>query len=198
MRTFGIVVALIALAPLAAAAAPSKDPADLHGTWSLEEGKTDDPMRILRGERGRRGGGIVSSATIFGVPVGSLPRRDREKENEAAEEQLLGVRHIFEATYRLRIRRDGAVTEIRYGNAPTIAYRDGEQLVRDGVTSRAHWDGGVLVVEHQLNDGSLVDERYFVDARSDQLHWDVDLTRRKGSIDVERAFDRVPEDAGVQ
>jgi hypothetical protein len=47
-------------------------------------------------------------------------------------------------------------------------------------------------VEHQLADGSLVSERYWVEARSGELRWTVELTRRKGSADVERVFYRSP------
>ena len=52
---------------------------------------------------------------------------------------------------------------------------------------------GTFTVEHTLADGSHVRERYWVDARSGDLRWTVNLTRRKGSVDVERKFYRVPD-----
>ena len=61
---------------------------------------------------------------------------------------------MFEATYRLRVRRDADATEIRYGNDPAITYRDGVKTERDGATARAQWQGGMLTVEHVLADGS--------------------------------------------
>ena len=173
---------------LAAQAGPTKDPADLTGTWTLDERSSDDPVRELSGEHGR-GGGVVSGVTIFGIPVGKLPRQESDPDDEETD-PLRGVEHVFEATYRLLVNRDGDVTEIRYGNAPTITYRDGVKTERDGATARAQWEGGVFTVEHELADGSRVTERYWVEARSDDLQWTVHLTRRKGSVDVERDFYR--------
>ncbi|HJR70476.1 MAG TPA: hypothetical protein VKA43_10585 [Gammaproteobacteria bacterium] len=193
MRKHVVTVAGLALAAFVAHAAPTKDPKDLAGTWTLDEGSSDDPVRVLRGERGRgRDGRVVfSGASVFGVPVGS-PERRAESGDELEEGELAGVEHVFEATYRLGIRREGDVTEIHYGTEPTITYRDGVKAERDGAVARAEWQGGVLTVEHQLANGSLVSERYWVEARSGELRWTTELTRRKGSVDVERLFYRSP------
>ena len=193
MRKHVITVAGLAFAAFVAHAAPTKNPSDLVGTWTLDERASDDPVRLLRGERGRsRDGRVVfSGGSVFGVPVGP-PSRSSERRDEPEEEDLAGVEHVFEATYRLVIRREGNVTEIRYGVEPTIAYRDGVKMQRDGADARAEWQGGVFAVEHQLADGSLVSERYWVEARSGELRWTAELTRRKGSIDVERTFYRSP------
>jgi len=192
MGTYVVTGVAIALASLAAHAAPTKDPADLTGTWTLEERSSDDPVRVLNGEHGR-GDRVVSGVTIFGFPVGSLPRQENAPSDGENEQALGGVEHVFEATYRLRIRRDADATEIRYGNDPAITYRDGVKTERDGATARAQWQGGTFTVEHTLADGSHVRERYWVDARSGDLQWTVNLTRRKGSVDVERNFYRVPD-----
>lgn len=194
MRKHVVTIAGLALAAFVANAAPTKDPNDLAGTWTLDEGASDDPVRVLRGERGRGGGGRVtmSGGSIFGVPVGSLPRREKEEEEKPDPSDLVGAEHVFEATYRLRIRRDGNVTTILYGTEPTIAYRDGVKAGRDGAVAIAEWDGGVLTVNHELADGSLVSERYWVEARTGELHWTAELTSRKKSVDVERMFYRSP------
>jgi hypothetical protein len=188
-----VTVAAVALATFVAHAAPTKDPNDLAGTWTLDERASDDPVRVLRGERGRsRDGRVVfSGGSVFGVPVGSPPRSS-ERNDEREELELFGVEHVFEATYRLRIRRDGDITEIRYGAQTTIAYRDGVKTQRDGAVARAEWDGGVLKIEHQLGDDSLVSERYWVEARSGELRWTAEITSRKASADVERVFYRSP------
>ena len=193
MRKHVVTVAGLALAALVAHAAPTKDPKDLAGTWTLDEGSSEDPVRVLRGERGRgRDGGIVvSGGSIFGVPVGRTPGSSN-RDDEREQPELFGVEHVFEATYRLRIRRDGDLTEIRYGAQTMVAYRDGVKVQRDRAVARAEWDGGVFTVEHQLGDGSLVSERYWVEARTGDLHWTAELTRRKGSVDVERVFYRSP------
>jgi len=193
MRKYVVTVAGLALAALVAHAAPTKDPKNLAGTWTLDEGSSDDPVRLLRGERGRgRDGRVVfSGGSIFGVPVGSLPRRE-ERDDEPDEDGVAGVEHVFEATYRLRIRREGDVTEIRYGTEPTIVYRDGVKAERGGAVARAEWQGGVFTVEHELADGSLVSERYWVEARTGELRWTAELTRRRGSVDVDRVFYRSP------
>jgi hypothetical protein len=194
MRKHVVTVAGLALAAFVANAAPTKDPNDLAGTWTLDEGESDDPVRVLRGERGRsRDGGVVfSGGSVFGVPVGGGPSRREENDDDLGEGELAGVEHVFEATYRVRIRREGNLTEIRYGTEPTIAYRDGVKTQRDGAVALAEWQGGVLTVKHELADGSLVSERYWVEARSGELRWTVELTRRKGSADVERVFYRSP------
>jgi hypothetical protein len=174
-------------------AAPSKDPADLAGTWNLDEDSSDDPVRVLRdGDHGRsRGGRFVTSGTIFGVPVGGAPRQDSDDDEKGvSQEDLQGVEHVFEATYKLRIRRDGHATEIRYGNEPTITYYDDSKAERNGVTVRARWDGGTFAIEHQRDISLLVTERYWVDARTGDLHWSVHFTHRKRSDNVERVFER--------
>jgi hypothetical protein len=193
MRKYLFTVAGVALAAFVAHAAPTKDPQDVAGTWTLDEGESEDPVRVLRGERGRsRDGRVVfSGGSIFGVPVGRTPgSSDRDDESEKPD--LAGAEHVFEATYRLRIRREGNVTEILYGAQTTIAYRDGVKAERDGAAARAEWDGGVFTVEHELADGSLVSERYWVEARTGELHWTAELTSRKNSVDVERVFYRSP------
>lgn len=195
MRKHLITVAGLALAALVAHAAPTKDPADLAGTWTLDEGASDDPVRVLRGERGRgRDGRVVfSGGSIFGVPIGSPSRREKS-DDEPEEAELAGAEHVFEATYRLRIRREGDVTEIRYGTEPTIAYRDGVNTERDGAVARAEWQGGVFTVSHELADDSLVSERYWVEARTGELRWTAEATSRrlKGSFEVDRVFYRSP------
>ena len=192
MRDYVITAVAGVTIALAAQAAPTKDPAALAGTWTLDERSSDDPVRELSGEHGS-GGGVVSGVTIFGIPVGKLPRQESDPGEAEDEQALRGVEHVFEATYRLVLRRDGDVTEIRYGNAPTITYRDGVKTERDGATARAQWQDGVLTVEHELADGSRLSERYWVEARSDDLQWTAHLTRRKGSVDVERDFYRTSD-----
>ena len=201
MRKHIVTFAGLALVALIAHAAPSKDPNALSGTWTLDEGSSDDPVRRLRGERGRGGGGrIVGNASIFGIPVGGPGglggSRAEESRDEPTPDELPGVAHVFEATYRLYIKREGNVTEIRYGNEPTIRYYDGTKLEHEGAVARPEWQGGVFTVKHELHDGSLAEERYWVDARSGELHWTAELTSRKGSVDVERVFYRSP--AGEQ
>ncbi|HUQ52246.1 MAG TPA: hypothetical protein VM692_08480, partial [Gammaproteobacteria bacterium] len=129
MKTPIALVASFTLALQLAHAAPSKEPAQLTGTWTLNERSSDDPVRVLNGERGRGGGRnfkVTTGGSIFGVPVGNLPRPakdeddDDDEDEEARHDDLQGAEHVFKATYRLRIRREGDVTEIRYGNDPTI------------------------------------------------------------------------------
>jgi hypothetical protein len=194
MRKHIVTLIGLALAALVAHAAPSWNQNEIMGTWTLDEGASEDPVRVLRGERGRGGNRrIVGSATIFGIPIGG--KGPREEEEEPEEIDLGGAEHVFQAKFRLRIRREGNVTEIRYGNEPTIAYRDGVKSERDGTVAQAEWQDGTFTVEHRLPDGSVVSERYSVDAR-DELHWTAELTRRKGSFEVARVFYRSP--AGEQ
>jgi hypothetical protein len=191
-----LTVAGLVLAALIAHAAPTKDAKDLAGTWTLEEGSSDDPVRLLRGERGRGGGRIAGNASIFGIPVGGPGglggSRSEDSRDKPKPEDLGGVEHVFEATYRLNIKREGNVTEIRYGAEPTIKYYDGTKLEHGGAVARPEWQGGVFTVKHELADGSLAEERYWVDARSGELHWTAELTSRKSSVDVERVFYRSP------
>ena len=125
------------------------------------------------------------------MPVGGGPRSS-DRDDEPEKPDLAGAEHVFEATYRLHLRREGNVTEIRYGAQTTIVYRDGVEARRDGAVARAECDGGVFTVEHELADGSLVSERYWVEARTGELHWTAELTSRKNSVDVERLFYRSP------
>lgn len=193
MKASMLALASLAFAAQLAHAAPSKDPQDLVGTWTLDERSSDDPVRVLRdGDHGRgRAGRISASGTIFGVPVGGSPRQEKSDDDEdVSQAELEGVEHVFEATYKLRIRREGHATEIRYGNEPTITYYDDSKSERNGATVRARWDGGTFTIEHRLANGSVATERYSVDSRSGELHWSVHLTRRKGSADIDRDFSR--------
>jgi hypothetical protein len=190
------IVAMLSLAfavPLAHAA-PTSNPQDLAGDWTLDERTSDDPVRVLNdGDHGRtRNGRIVATGSVFGVPLGGggISPQKEDDDRDVSQEELRGVEHVFEATYRLRVRREGNVTEIRYGNEPTIAYRDGADAVRDGTRVRAQWEQGTFTVDHRLADGSLVNERYWVESRSGELRWSVQLTRRKGSAKIDRDFRR--------
>jgi hypothetical protein len=195
MRASIVVAAGLAFAVQFAQAAPTKNPQDLAGDWTLDERTSDDPVRVLRdGDHGRsRNGRMSASGSVFGIPVGGgaiAPRAADDDDKDAGLAGLDGVEHVFEATYRLRIRREGNVTEIRYGNEPTITYRDGQKIQRDGNTVQAQWDGGTFIVDHELETGALVSERYWVDSRSGELNWAVELTRRKGSAQIDRQFRR--------
>lgn len=195
MKASIVVAASLAFALQLAQAAPTKNPQDLAGDWTLDERTSDDPVRVLKdGDHGRsRNGRMSATGSVFGIPVGGgaiAPRTERDDDKDVSLDGLGGVEHVFEATYRLRIRREGNVTEIRYGNEPTITYRDGQKIKRDGTTASAQWDGGTFEVDHELDNGSLVSERYWVDSRSGELHWAVQLTRRKGSAKIDRDFRR--------
>lgn len=170
--------------------------AALTGTWTLDRRESDDPERVLRD--GERGGGfgsrVARGVSIFGIPVGSLPRPERtEKDEEHLEEAVRGIDHVFETTYRLVIRQEEGLTEIRYGTEPTLQYRHDAALERDGVVSKAKWQGGVLEIEHELANGGRATERYSIDRRSGDLHWTVCLKpRREDAVDIERVLFRAP------
>jgi hypothetical protein len=194
MKASIVVAASLAFAVQLAQAAPTNNPQDLAGDWTLDERTSDDPVRVLRdGDHGRsRNGRMSATGSVFGIPIGGGPiaPRSEDDDEDASLDGLGGAEHVFEATYRLRIRREGNVTEIRYGNEPTIMYRDGQKLQRDGAIAEAKWEGGTFIVEHELKSGALVSERYWVDSRSGELHWAVQLTRRKGSAKIDRDFRR--------
>ena len=190
-------------------AAESDD--SLVGTWSLDDRASDDPVDEIAGKHGGDGLGkrLVKSVNVFGIPVGSLPFPDGEDEDEPlTPEQVAGaLAYVFEATYRLRIVQNDETTEIRYGNAPAIGYRASQTLHRNGWTSKAEWRGGELVIEHErAADGAHVSERYWVEARADELHWTARFKRPKSrtvesrTVDVTRVFYRAPsnQDTGLQ
>ena len=197
-KAVGWLVAALLLLAGHVAAAESGD--SLAGTWSLDDRSSDDPVRKVAGGHDGDGLGrrIVKSVNVFGIPVGSLPLPgDGEKEEPLTPEQTVGaLAYVFEATYRLRITQDDAVTEIRYGNAPPISYSPSKTLERDGWTSQVEWRDDELTIEHErAADGAHLSERYWVEARADELHWTARLKRAKGrTVDVERVFYRAPVD----
>jgi hypothetical protein len=190
------------------AAAESTD--SLSGTWSLDDRSSDDPVAEIDGKHGDGvGRRIVRSVNVFGIPVGSLPLPgDDEEEEPLTPEQVAGaLAYVFEATYRLRIAQDDETTQIRYGNAPAISYRASQTLQRDGWTSKAEWRDGELTIEHErAADGAHVSERYWLEARTDELHWTARFKRAKSrtvesrAVDVKRVFYRAPgdQDTGLQ
>lgn len=193
-----LAVALLSLAGHIAAA----DAGDsLAGTWSLDDRSSDDPVDEIGGKHGGNGLGrqIIRSVNVFGIPVGSLPLPgdEEEKEEPLTPQQVAGaLAYVFEATYKLRITQNGPTTEIRYGNSPTMIYRTPSTFEHDGWTSKVEWRDGELTIEHERpSDGAHVSERYWVEARADELHWTARFKRAKsGSVDVKRVFYRAPAD----
>ena len=202
----GSMVSCFAVALVAVGAnAFAEGDTSLDGTWSLEERSSDDPAQELRGGGGGDGNGngvgkqVVRGISIFGVPVGGLalpddqPPDEEENDAEAAEEDALrGVSHIFATTYRLEIRQNEDVTEVRYGSVPSMIYRHPTRVEReDGSVMRADWQDDRLSVEHELANGARVSERYWVDSRTGELNWTVRLKRDKQpTVDVKRVFYR--------
>ena len=182
--------------------------ASLAGTWSLDDRSSDDPIDEIGGKGGdglaRR---IVKSVNVFGIPVGSLPfpGEGQEEEEPLTPAQIVGpsLAYAFEATYRLRITQNASATEIRYANAPSYIYRDGDTFQHDGWTSKVEWHDGELTIEHERPaDGARISERYWIEERADELHWTVRMKRPKksGNVDVKRVFYRAPtnQDANLQ
>ena len=180
----------------------------LAGTWSLDDRSSDDPIDEIDGKHGGDGLGrrIVKSVNVFGIPVGSLPLPGDEEEEEdpLTPAQIVGasLAYVFEATYRLQITPNDSATEIRYGNAPSNVYRTPATFQHDGWTSKVEWRDGALTIEHERPaDGAHISERYWIEARADELHWTVRMKRpKKGTVDVKRVFYRAPavQDAGLQ
>jgi hypothetical protein len=194
----------VALVAVGASVFADRD-TSLDGSWSLEERSSDDPAQELRSGGSGDGNGngvgrqVVRGISIFGVPVGGLAlpedqQPDEEEDDaEAAEEDALrGVSHIFATTYRLEIRQNEDVTEVRYGSGPSMIYRHPTRVEReDGSVMRVDWQDDRLSVEHELANGTRVSERYWVDARSGELNWTVRLKRDKQpTVDVKRVFYR--------
>ena len=180
-----------------ALAADSGD--SLAGTWSLEDRSSDDPVREIGGKRGGDGlgGRLVKSISVFGIPVGSVIPDGEEEDEPLTPQQVVGaLAYVFEATYRLRITQSDAAIEIRYGNAPAISYLMPANFQHDGWTSKVEWRDGELTIEHErAADGAHVSERYWIEARGDELHWTARFTRAKSrTVDVKRVFYRAPSD----
>ena len=205
-RTVGL-LAVVLMASVAGHGVAAESGDSLAGTWSLDDRSSDDPIDKIDG-RGGDGLGrrIVKNVTISGFPVGSLPFPGDEKEEEEplTPAQIVGasLAYVFEATYRLRITQNDSTTEIRYGNAPSNIYRAAATFQHDGWTSKAEWRGGELTIEHERPaDGAHISQRYWVEARADELHWTVRMKRpKKGTVDVKRVFYRAPavQDASLQ
>src|SRR5688572_14233589 len=201
-----LAVALMASVAGQGVAAESGD--SLAGTWSLDDRSSDDPIDEIDGRQGGDGLGrrIVKSVNVFGIPVGSLPLPGDEEEEEdpLTPAQIVGasLAYVFEATYRLRITQNDSATEIRYGNAPSNIYRAAATFQHDGWTSKAEWHDGELTIVHERPaDGAHISERYWVEARANELHWTVRMKRpKKGTVDVKRVFYRAPavQDASLQ
>jgi hypothetical protein len=192
-----LAVALLISASGHVAAAGSADA--LAGTWSLDDRSSDDPVDEIGGKHGNGlGKQIVRSVNVFGIPVGSvLPGEEQEKEDPLTPQQVAGaLAYVFEATYRLRITQNDTATVIRYGNAPTISYLTPATFQHDGWTTKVERRGSELTIEHERpSDGAHVSERYWVEARADELHWTAQFKRAKSkTVDVKRVFYRAPTD----
>ena len=118
MRTTMAALLAITLAAAMAARAAADDATALAGIWTLDTRASDDPVRVLRdGDHGDGiGRRVARGVSIFGIPVGSLPRSAGDEPVEP-DEDLRGVEHVFESTHRLSIEQQTEATQIRYGNA---------------------------------------------------------------------------------
>ena len=172
----------------------------LAGTWSLDDRSSDDPVHKIGGRRDGNGLGrqIIRSVNVFGIPVGSvIPGEGEEKEDPLTPQQVAGaLAYVFEATYRLQVTQNETGMEIRYGNAPTVSYRPSTTFERSGWTSQVELRNGELTIEHERGaDGAHVSERYWVETRTDELHWTAQFKRAKsGTVNVKRVFYRAPVD----
>jgi hypothetical protein len=192
-------LAVALLLPVAGHVAAADSGKSLAGTWSLDDRSSDDPVDEIGGKHGNGlGRQVLRSVNVFGIPVGSLPAPEgKEKEEPLTPQQVAGaLAYVFEATYKLRITQNDAVTEIHYGNAPTMIYRTPTTFQHDGWTSKVEWRNGELTIEHERpSDGAHVSERYWVVARADELHWTAQFKRAKSdTVDVKRVFYRAPAD----
>jgi hypothetical protein len=172
----------------------------LAGTWLLDDRSSEDPVRELTGEHATDGLGrrVARSVNIFGFPVGSvIPDEAEDKEDPPAPQDVLGaLSYVFEATYRLRITQSDGVTEIRYGNAPSMIYRSSGTFENGGWKSKVEWRDGQLAIAHERIDGASVSERYFVEERTEELHWTARFKHPKSrAVEVERVFYRAPDAA---
>lgn len=192
---------LVTLTMFAAGQAAAVDGDDsLAGTWLLDDRSSDDPVRELTGEHAGDGLGrrVARSVNVFGFPVGSvIPDAEEDKEDPPAPQDVLGARsYVFEATYRLRITQRDGITEIRYGNAPSMIYRSPSTFENDGWKSKVEWRNGELTIAHERIDGASVSERYWIEKRSAELHWTARFKHPKSrAVDVERVFYRAPDAA---
>jgi hypothetical protein len=189
-------------AALVAAGVLAEGESGLAGSWTLEERSSDDPMQELRGTEGDQSSGlgkqVVRGISIFGVPVGGLAlpndqdADEEDEEDDANDDGLRGVEHIFASMFRITIRQDEDVTEIRYASGPSMIYRHPSRIEReDGSVVRADWENDRLAVEHELANGARVSERYWVDGRTGELNWTVRLKRDgQRTVDVKRVFYR--------
>lgn len=183
----------VALASVGVHAALAEGGTDLSGTWMLDEILSDDPVRVMRDGVSGDGLGrrVARGVSIFGIPVGNLPPPAGADNEVEPEDGLRGVEHVFESIGRLRIEQDVAATEIRYGNAPAVTYRHEARDEREGAAVSVEWQNGILEIEHELADGARLSERYWVEARSGELHWTARLKRNKTpAADVKRIFYR--------
>jgi hypothetical protein len=176
------------------------DEGSLAGTWLLDDRSSDDPVRELAGEHAGDGLGrrVARSVNVFGFPVGSvIPDEEENEEDPPAPQDVLGaLSYVFEATYRLRITQTNGTTEIRYGNAPSMIYRSSGTFEKDGWKSKVEWRNGELTIAHERIDGASVSERYWIEKRSEELHWTARFKHPKSrAVEVERVFYRAPDAA---
>jgi len=191
-------LALALTVSLAGPATAADSDKSLAGAWSLDDRSSDDPVHELSGEHGNGlAKRVVRSINVYGFSVGDVLPEEQEKEDPPAPQDVLGpLAYVFEATYRLRITENEGATEIRYGNAPSMLYRaSGTFDSGSGWKSTVELRNGELTVEHdRAADGAHISERYWLEARADELHWTARLKKPKsGTVDVKRVFYRAPE-----
>ncbi|MFQ5524625.1 MAG: hypothetical protein ACE5GX_00055 [Thermoanaerobaculia bacterium] len=200
-------ILFLGLAAAAGAAAESRNGhPDLSGSWTLNEGMSEnaiDKMREMRSKglvgRGGLGGPPGGTGRGGGLDTGSWGRGRGGRRGRGLE----GDRHgplatIDDGVDAIAIRETDDQLSITYSdNRLRILFTDGRKDKRTGplgdVVTTAKWNrDGELVVKSKV-EGRKTVEIYRLDATVDRLLVDVTLDTRMGQVTFYRTYDRAPD-----
>lgn len=192
------VFSIVSPAALTWPAFPAELP-NLSGTWSLAPSQSQDPNEVLgdAAEAKSQGAGqsvkrVLRGINIFGVPVGSLPLPEREKEPDDDEADYLD--RLLTAT-ELEILQESSATDIDYKPGATATYPHGVEVETDVAKIVANWRNDVFEISHDLWNGTKITETYVVEPTG-SLRWTVEIERKRAKpIAIMRVFTRKPENA---
>jgi hypothetical protein len=178
-----------------AAQAGAVERPDLTGTWEIMKRESDNPARPRTETEGKKTGSgvakqVVRGVSVFGIPVGSLPKPSKREPEPLDERDLAGAEQLLSQVLAMRILQEPTAVELDYGGSMSATYVLGARAQSGDRFVEASWNHDVLEVMHELEDGAEALETYSIDGAG-YLHWTVRLKQKHVATRViERIYER--------
>ncbi len=178
------------------AAALEPEPIDLSGEWVLNHELSDSPSDVLKlSSNGNTAKSIFQTVggaiSVYGISardvVGMLPAGEEEPPEYHA--------HVTDSRLILSVLQFEDSVEVKYDQAGTEVYRNGETVREEEELIFSEWDGYAYIVERQPEAALPITEIFELDVNRVHLYWTIVVENAKGKeVTIKRVYDVMPED----